>query len=96
MLWVRSRLTGVVDWQHASIGPAVVDVGHCRLNFFFYDEGLAELFTTTWEEVAEATFDPWADLVAIIGALDHLRDTPPPQRARRAIEAALGAAVAST
>lgn len=95
VLWVRSRLTGVVDWQHASMGPAVVDVGHSRLNFFIYDEGLAELFTTTWEEVAQAAFDPWADLVAIIGALDSLRDSPPPPRAREAIERALAAAVAS-
>lgn len=96
VLWVRGQLTGVVDWQHASVGPAVVDVGHNRLNFFFYDATLAQLFTTTWEEVAEADFDPWADIVAIVGALDNLRTIPPAQRARDAIERALAAAVAST
>src|SRR5215217_8293214 len=32
MLWSRERLTGVVDWSEACIGPPEVDVGHCRLN----------------------------------------------------------------
>lgn len=96
VLWNRSELTGLVDWQHASIGPAVVDVGHNRLNLFFSDEALAELFTSTWENVAGAAYDPWADIVAIIGALDHLRDGPPPSRARETIERALAAALSST
>ena len=74
----------------------MVDVGHNRLNLFFYDEALAELFTATWEEVAEADYDPWADIVAIIGALDNLRTGPPPQRAKQTIEHALAAAIAST
>jgi aminoglycoside phosphotransferase (APT) family kinase protein len=32
MLWSRERLTGVVDWSEACVGPPEVDVGHCRLN----------------------------------------------------------------
>ena len=95
VLWSKSRITGVVDWQHASIGPAVVDVGHNRLNLFFYDAALAELFTTTWERLTGADYHPWADIVAIIGALDQLRTQPPCQRARHAIDAAVATAVAS-
>ncbi len=95
VLWSKSRITGVVDWQHASIGPAAVDVGHNRLNLFFYDTALAELFTTTWEHLTGASYHPWADIVAIIGALDQLRTRPPPERARRVIDTALATAVAS-
>jgi aminoglycoside phosphotransferase (APT) family kinase protein len=95
VLWSKRRLTGVVDWQHASIGPAVVDVGHNRLNLFFYDAALAELFTTTWEAAAEADYHQWADISAIIGGLDNLRRNPPPQRARQTIENALAAAIAA-
>ena len=95
VLWSKSRITGVVDWQHASIGPAVIDVGHNRLNLFFYDAALAELFTTTWERLTGADYHPWADIVAIIGALDQLRTQPPRQRARHAIDTAVATAVAS-
>lgn len=31
-LWLRGRLTGVVDWSTASLGPAGVDLGHMRWN----------------------------------------------------------------
>jgi aminoglycoside phosphotransferase (APT) family kinase protein len=31
-LWLDQRLTGVVDWTTASIGPAGVDLGHMRWN----------------------------------------------------------------
>jgi aminoglycoside phosphotransferase (APT) family kinase protein len=31
-LWAEGRLTGVVDWTQASIGPAAVDIGHMRWN----------------------------------------------------------------
>ncbi len=31
-LWLRGRLSGVVDWTSASFGPASVDVGHMRWN----------------------------------------------------------------
>jgi hypothetical protein len=42
-LWTSGRLTSVVDWGAASIGPAALDVGHCRLN-------LAVLFGAEWAE----------------------------------------------
>jgi len=31
-IWLRGRLSGVVDWTSASLGPASVDVGHMRWN----------------------------------------------------------------
>jgi aminoglycoside phosphotransferase (APT) family kinase protein len=95
VLWQRGRLTGLVDWQHACVGPPMVDVGHLRLNLFFYDRDLAELLTETWERLTASTYDSWADVVAIIGMLDNLRATPPNHRARITIESALAAATAS-
>ncbi len=32
LLWDGQRLTGVVDWVNACIGPVGIDVAHCRLN----------------------------------------------------------------
>jgi aminoglycoside phosphotransferase (APT) family kinase protein len=32
VLWQRDRITGVVDWPNACLGPVAVDVAHCRLN----------------------------------------------------------------
>ena len=96
VLWTKSQFTGVVDWQHASIGPAAVDVGHNRLNLFFYDTALAELFTTTWEHLTGASYHPWADIVTIIGgSCSQLRTQPPSQRARHAIDTTLATTVAS-
>ena len=67
VLWVRGRLSGVVDWRHTSIGPGVVDVGHTRLNLFFADTDLAASFTATWESVAGCTYDPWAAVASVGG-----------------------------
>jgi aminoglycoside phosphotransferase (APT) family kinase protein len=41
VLWVRERLTGVVDWVSAGRGAADYDVGHAELN-------LAVLFGADW------------------------------------------------
>jgi Ser/Thr protein kinase RdoA (MazF antagonist) len=32
VLWRRGRISGVVDWLNASVGPAAIDVAHCRRN----------------------------------------------------------------
>jgi aminoglycoside phosphotransferase (APT) family kinase protein len=73
VLWRYRRVSGVVDWQAASVGPAVVDVAHCRSNLLGFDRSVAERFTALWEQASGATFHPWADLVTIVGCLDDLR-----------------------
>jgi len=80
VLWRRGRVTGVVDWASASVGPACVDVGHCRSNLFPYGLGVADRFTAMWERRSGACYHPWADVVTIIGSLDGLRDEPPQER----------------
>jgi aminoglycoside phosphotransferase (APT) family kinase protein len=94
VLWRRGQVTGVVDWASASVGPACVDVGHCRGNLFGYGREVADRFTTLWEQVSGTRYHPWADVVTIIGDLDGLREEPPPDRERRVVEDALASAVA--
>jgi aminoglycoside phosphotransferase (APT) family kinase protein len=94
VLWRRGRVSGVVDWASASIGPACVDVGHCRGNLFGYGIQVAERFTAMWERRSGTRFDPWGDLVTIVGSLDGLREDPPADPERSAVEDALARAVA--
>lgn len=48
LLWSRERLTGVVDWVGASVGPPDVDVGHGRLNLtVLFSADVAERFRTS-------------------------------------------------
>jgi hypothetical protein len=73
VLWRRGRLTGVVDWPAASVGPAVVDAAHCRANLLSFDLRVADRFTALWSQASGAAFHPWADVVTIVGFLDDLR-----------------------
>jgi len=93
ILWVRGRVTGVVDWQAACLGPSSVDVGHCRANFLGYAPDLADSFTHHVASVLGRPFHPWADVAALIGMLDGQRKAPPREVGRRAIEDALERAV---
>jgi aminoglycoside phosphotransferase (APT) family kinase protein len=37
ILWMGSRISGVVDWQFSLIGPRQLDVAHCRVNLALLD-----------------------------------------------------------
>jgi aminoglycoside phosphotransferase (APT) family kinase protein len=74
VLWRRGTVSGVVDWQAACTGPAVADVAHCRVNLMTLGTGAAEQFTALWQRMSGAAYNPWADVVTIIGFLDDLRE----------------------
>ena len=93
LLWRRRRLTGVVDWESASVGPPAVDIAHCRLNFFYATPEVADLLLIAWEQATGQPFDRWADIAAIIGVLDSLREQPPNASGRQELEDALALAV---
>jgi aminoglycoside phosphotransferase (APT) family kinase protein len=93
VLWQRRHITGIVDWQNACRGPGSIDISHCRLNLAYTDGDLPRLLRDIWEHRSGSAFDPWADVMTIIGALDHLRDTPPGRRAQDTIDDILAAAV---
>lgn len=74
VLWVRGRLTGVVDWLDASIGPVGIDVGHCRTNLaMLHEVDVADEFLAIYRSVVGTASDhhPYWDLVS---ALDLRHD----------------------
>jgi aminoglycoside phosphotransferase (APT) family kinase protein len=67
LLWSRERLTGVVDWAEASIGPPDVDVGHCRLNLaVLFSPDIADRFQQMYEAEAGRKVDPWWDVYSLL------------------------------
>jgi aminoglycoside phosphotransferase (APT) family kinase protein len=67
LLWSRERLTGVIDWVEASLGPPDVDVGHCRLNLtVLFSADVAERFREIYEAEAGRKVDPWWDIHALL------------------------------
>jgi len=67
MLWSRERLTGVVDWIEACVGPPEVDVGHCRLNLtVLFSADMAERFLAMYEAESGHRVDAWWDIHALL------------------------------
>lgn len=93
-LWRRGRLSGVTDWQAACVGPASIDPGHCRLNLLYTSLERAEQLRTTWERRSGHRYQPWADVMSIVGVLDSHRTNTHATTAMRAIEHTLARAVA--
>jgi aminoglycoside phosphotransferase (APT) family kinase protein len=80
-LWSRGRLTGVVDWTQASIGPPAVDLGHMRWNLALdYGIEAADEFLAAhrrWTAGAVEHHPYWdaltvIDLVAVVDPTDPL------------------------
>jgi aminoglycoside phosphotransferase (APT) family kinase protein len=67
LLWSRERLSGVIDWVEASVGPPDVDVGHCRLNLtVLFSADVAERFREMYEAEAGREVDPWWDIHSLL------------------------------
>jgi aminoglycoside phosphotransferase (APT) family kinase protein len=67
MLWSRERLTGVVDWIEACVGPPEADVGHCRLNLtVLFSAGVADRFRAIYEVESGHRVDAWWDVHALL------------------------------
>jgi aminoglycoside phosphotransferase (APT) family kinase protein len=79
-LWTRGRLTGVVDWGSASIGPPGIDVGHCRLNLaVLFGADWAERFRLAYEAETGRRVNPWWDLHALASYSDDWQNFIPIQ-----------------
>jgi len=79
-LWTRGRLTGIVDWGAASMGPPGIDVGHCRLNLaVLFSADRAERFRLAYEAETGRSVDPWWDLYALASYGDDWRHFIPIQ-----------------
>ena len=70
VLWNRGRLSGVVDWTNASVGPPGNDVGWCRQNLVA-SHGLkaAERFREFYEAAAGEEQHPVWDALGVIEML---------------------------
>ena len=77
VLWHRRNVSGLVDWEAASIGPRSMDVAHCRINLLYAGLDAADIFTRTWEQRTGRTFHRWADIATIIGLLDGAHRNSP-------------------
>ena len=67
LLWSRERLTGVVDWSGAGVGPPDIDVGHCRLNLtLLFSADVAERFREFYEAESGRAVDPYWELHALL------------------------------
>ena len=71
VLWRRGDVSGVVDWQSASIGPRAVDVVHCRANLAGrFGREVADRFLDLWQERTGSEFHPWAEIVMLVDIFD--------------------------
>ena len=64
LLWVEGRLSGVVDWVEACIGPAAVDASHMRVNLaVLHGAGMADRVIAgdpAWDIEAALDFLDWS------------------------------------
>jgi aminoglycoside phosphotransferase (APT) family kinase protein len=69
VLWSGGRVTGIVDWASASVGPAENDVGHCRANLadrFGYE--VAQRFLAAYQAATGGRdYHPYWDIVVEVG-----------------------------
>jgi aminoglycoside phosphotransferase (APT) family kinase protein len=80
LLWSRNRLTGVVDWGGACVGPPDVDVGHCRLNLtLLFSVHVAERFRELYEAESGRAVEPYWDLHALLSYGPEWKDFLPLQ-----------------
>jgi aminoglycoside phosphotransferase (APT) family kinase protein len=85
VLWSRGRVTGIVDWGHASIGSPYADVGHCRVNLAYQvGQEAAHRFLAHYQDLTgRRGYHPYWDIVAAIGGMDESVDEAPNPRDER-------------
>ena len=80
MLWSRERLTGVVDWVEACVGPPEIDVGHCRLNLaVLFSADVADRFREMYQAESGHRVDAFWDIHALLSYGPDWKDFLPIQ-----------------
>jgi len=79
LLWENEHISGIVDWTNACMGPAGIDVAHCRLNLALMYGGLvADDFLSAYCELnPHFRFAAYWDLDDALGALPQPKVYPP-------------------
>jgi len=81
VLWRRGRLSGVVDWQAACLGPRAADVWHCRSNLLSrFGLTVADRFLALWQERTASEYHPWTEAVMLIDVVGSRRVRPPEEQ----------------
>jgi len=94
VLFRRGKVSGIVDWQSASVGPPSVDVAHCRSNLIGrFGLEVADRFKEIWQEASGEQYHPWAEAVMAVDALGWAASARP-RRDREAIERSIARALA--
>ncbi|WP_172370588.1 aminoglycoside phosphotransferase family protein [Sporosarcina jiandibaonis] len=72
VLWRGGEVSGIVDWPNACLGPAGIDVGHCRVNLaLLHGVEIADLFLKAYcRHATEFVYDAYFDIVSIFDAID--------------------------
>lgn len=73
ILWENEEITGVVDWVNSCVGPAGIDVGHCRVNLAqLHGITAADKFLEFYRQHAGSAFEynPYWDLLSLTDTLD--------------------------
>jgi aminoglycoside phosphotransferase (APT) family kinase protein len=81
VLWQNDRITGIVDWVNACLGPSAIDVAWCRANLaIMYGTSVADQFLKYYQSLAGTIFDyhPFWDLMVIIEILPGPPSIYPP------------------
>ncbi|WP_183072719.1 phosphotransferase family protein [Oceanobacillus bengalensis] len=76
VLWQGNRVSGIVDWVNACLGPRGVDVGHCRVNLaMLYGVDVADEFLKAYTNAAGVSFvyNPYWDFISLNDILDNDR-----------------------
>jgi Ser/Thr protein kinase RdoA (MazF antagonist) len=93
VLWRRGSISGLVDWQAASVGPRAVDVWHCRGNLLSrFGERAADQFVAAWQAASGQTYNPWAETVMLVDAIGWLGNRSVDER--QSLEALLARRIA--
>lgn len=80
VLWQDGRVSGVVDWTMAGIGPRGVDVGHCRLNLaVLFSSGAARTFLDRYQSRSGEVVDAVGDLRGLLQWSPHWQEFIPIQ-----------------
>ncbi len=79
VLWENGRISGIVDWINACMGPVGIDVAHCRLNLaLMYGLAAAADFLDFYRLAApDYRHHPFWDLEDALGALPDVEPYPP-------------------
>jgi aminoglycoside phosphotransferase (APT) family kinase protein len=82
-VWQRGRLTGVVDWPGAALGPPSYDLGWCRLDLYLlFDQYIADRFLESYLAASSAAApDPLlSDLWAVARSHTYVESWVPNYR----------------